>query len=60
MTGRTVAEVVNDPANAELASLAAAKFAAAEVAPTLEESFALFSAGVELVRKINQLEAKRS
>lgn len=58
--GRTVAQVVNDPANEIDRSEAEAKFAAAERAPTLEASYALFCEGVAIIRKIDAREKARS
>lgn len=57
---RTLAEVVSDPAYADLVRQAEAAFAAAEKAGTLGESFLQFSRGVDLVRRINAREIVRS
>lgn len=56
---RTVAEVLRDPAHADLVRQAEAAFAAAEKAGTIEESFLLFSRGVDLLRRIDAAEQVR-
>jgi len=60
MTGRTTAEVLQDPRNAELVHQADDAFAQAERASTAEEAFEHFGRGVRLMRLINDAERQRS
>lgn len=57
--GRTVAEVVADPANLVDIAAAVRLFEQAERSDDINESFRAFSAGVELVRLVNARELAR-
>ncbi len=60
MTGRTTADVLTDPRNADLVRQADECFAEAENATTAEEAFGAFSRGMIFMRKIDAAERQRS